>query len=79
MPNRYFLYVCIIAFVLIDNGFAWRHFWKGRNFGGNLGDPVRRHVKQRLPASDQYTDSSIIFEQNLDHFDPTNTATWKQV
>ncbi|KAJ6625679.1 putative serine protease K12H4.7, partial [Pseudolycoriella hygida] len=47
----------------------------GRRTGGNLGDPTGNHgftsENVTLPPDEW-------FEQILDHFNPTNVATWKQ-
>lgn len=50
---------------------GWRHFWKGRRDGGNLGNPSSVKLEKPLPADEWFT-------QNLDHFNPTNKETWKQ-
>lgn len=51
---------------------SWRNFWKGRYSKGNtyLNDNSENPV---AAVSEQW------FQQNLDHFDPTNTKTWQQV
>lgn len=50
------------------------------------GRPVRKHgmlglpaVTKSLAASGDEEVKEKWLEQRLDHFDPTNTATWKQV
>lgn len=66
---------CATFFVLIQTTFGWRQFWKGRRSGGNLGGASGIHGLQGenvdLPEDEW-------FEQLLDHFNPTNAATWKQ-
>lgn len=61
-------------FVLFINAVCgWRHFWKGRKFNGNLGDPTHFHLKLGSASED------LWFTQNLDHFEPLNRKTWNQV
>ncbi|XP_012279543.1 putative serine protease K12H4.7 [Orussus abietinus] len=56
--------------LLVDFGASWRTFTKGRARGGNVGAPkLSKHYD--LPP-DQW------IEQNLDHFNPTETRTWLQ-
>lgn len=74
--------IFLILLIYVDNAFAWRNFWKGRDNGGNLGNTkTHRHLNQRLHANiDLEKDiPDHWLNQNLDHFDPTNTVTWKQV
>lgn len=65
---------CVILFAIIHSSFGWRQFWKGRQTGGNLGTASK--------SSDFLADDFLPPEewttQLLDHFDPTNTRTWKQ-
>lgn len=51
-----------------------RTFWRGRHHGGNLGGPSKSEdgLESNLLPAAQW------FEQNLDHFDPTNSKTWQQ-
>lgn len=68
----FLLIITIIAFVHIDTVHGWRTFWKGRHFNGNLQLQNVNVSLEKLP-SDQW------FNQKLDHFDASNTETWKQV
>lgn len=68
----------IIQFFLITyyypGALSIRLFSHGRRFDGNLGDPSKHQtLNSDLLPPDQW------FQQNLDHFDPTNSKTWKQV
>lgn len=53
---------------------GWRTFWKGRRFDGNVGHPT--DFKGQLGGEG---DEDLWFTQKLDHFEPTNDKTWKQV
>lgn len=53
---------------------GWRSFWKGRRFGGNLGHPT--DSKGILNDGEN---EDLWFVQKLDHFEPMNVKTWKQV
>lgn len=53
---------------------GWRTFWKGRKFDGNVGHPT--DFKGRLGNDG---DNDLWFTQKLDHFEPVNDKTWKQV
>ena len=46
-------------------------FHRGREYGGMLGVP--KHDPNISLPPDEW------FEQQLDHFDPTDTRTWEQV
>lgn len=50
---------------------AWKIFHLGRSHGGNIADPELL-TNYKLPP-DQW------FDQTLDHFNPTDERTWKQV
>lgn len=52
---------------------CWRVFHFGRSSGGNLGNPE----SHKLLSTENVTDK--WFTQNLDHFNPNNEVTWKQV
>lgn len=67
-----FLFLVVLCFMPIS---AWRTFWKGRKFGGNLGHPT--DSKGILMNDGENED--LWFVQKLDHFEPMNTKTWKQV
>lgn len=56
---------------LFTSSLSWRVFHLGRKYGGNLniGESIAR---AGLPPVQW-------FEQNLDHFNPTDARTWKQV
>lgn len=64
----------LIYFLTQFSSSALRLFSHGRRFNGNLGDPspVANKLDLGLPADEW-------FDQNLDHFDPTSSKTWKQV
>lgn len=66
----------IAALVLMTSApaLAWRTFWKGRRFDGNVGHPTDFHA-----ALGAQSDDDLWFMQKLDHFEPTNDKTWKQV
>lgn len=66
---------CFVFLAIIHSTLGWRHFWKGRQTGGNLGGAARR---DGLNSENGNLPPDEWFEQMLDHFDPTNTATWKQ-
>lgn len=53
---------------------SWRSFWKGRRYGGNIGHPS--DSKGFLRSEDN---EDLWFTQKLDHSDPMNVQTWKQV
>lgn len=58
---------CILLFVIsFYEVSCWKKFWRGRIFDGG--------EQYELGAAED-----LWFEQYLDHFDPTNTNTWKQV
>lgn len=65
--------MCVIFLVVIDSSFGWRQFWKGRQTGGNLGGAT-----SGLSAENFNLPPDEWFDQMLDHFNPTNTARWKQ-
>nr|CAD7456840.1 unnamed protein product [Timema tahoe] len=63
-------FTCGVLVVLCGLVEGWKTFHHGRHKGGMLGAP--------------YTDQQIVlppaewFEQKLDHFNPTDTTTWRQ-
>lgn len=65
---------CVILLALIHSSFGWRQFWKGRHTGGNLGGASGNNDL----LTDNFLPPDEWFVQMLDHFDPTNTGTWKQ-
>lgn len=68
---RYILFWLIILYLShLTN--AWRHFWKGRKNGGNLGHPSNFEISDKPLPQDEW------FTQNLDHFNPINNETWQQ-
>lgn len=69
-----FLFSVIFLASLCEPTYGWRSFWKGRRFGGNVGHPTD---SKGLLSSDENED--LWFVQKLDHFEPMNTKTWKQV
>lgn len=64
--------ITILLLFDVNLCWAWRGFWKGRRFNGNLGDPFDSMTTAQLPPDEW-------FEQELDHFDAINTKTWNQV
>lgn len=65
----------LIVFLTVFWGFAspWRVFQRGRFVGGNLGVPSGGFEESNLIVKTEW------FLQRLDHFNPTDTRTWKQV
>lgn len=70
-----FLLLLVILLIFCQPSESWRTFWKGRRYGGNIGHPV--DSKGLLRDADDNED--LWFTQNLNHFDPMNLQTWKQV
>lgn len=69
------LKLILVVFVAISQpALGWRSFWKGRRFDGNVGDPT--NFKPLLGAEGA---DDLWFNQKLDHFEPMNDKTWKQV
>ena len=69
--------LCLIflaLFVIFEPTLCWRTFWKGRRFDGNVGHPT--DIKGKLGSEG---DEDLWFIQKLDHFEPANDKTWKQV
>lgn len=62
---------CLIIICNFDGIFGWRTFLRGRSKNGNIGAPILSK-EYELPED-------MWFQQNLDHFDPTNMQTWQQV
>lgn len=69
----FFLFVALFA-LLAPAPSVGHRLLRGRPVGkyGFLGLPVKRSDYYASPIAPQWQD------QRLDHFDPTNTATWKQ-
>jgi hypothetical protein len=67
--------IFVILFVTFQPIFGWRTFWKGRKFDGNVGHPTdsRGNLRENVGGDD------LWFTQKLDHFEPMNDKTWKQV
>lgn len=63
--------LCVLLIFLQVN--CWKNFHHGRGFGGNLGKPGNGS----LVYSDEFPEQ--WFTQKLDHFNPNNEVTWKQV
>ena len=62
----------ILLFVaIVNSGEAWRNFMRGRRKNGNVGEP--NLLKDYTPVPDQW------FTQILDHSNPVDGRTWKQV
>lgn len=66
--------LCFLIFVVLNETSAWRTFWRGRRFDGNVGHPTDFQGSLRNAG-----DEDLWFEQKLDHFEPMNDKTWKQV
>ncbi|XP_037042971.1 putative serine protease K12H4.7 [Bradysia coprophila] len=64
---------CVILLSVMQTSFGWRQFWKGRRTGGN----VRVATAGNVPRF-WFAPITEWFDQLLDHFNTTNTATWKQ-
>ncbi|XP_044588209.1 putative serine protease K12H4.7 [Cotesia glomerata] len=64
---KYLLVLCLLIFA--DGSSAWRRFFRGRSKDG-LGTP---NLSRNHTLADD-----LWFQQELDHFDPTNTQTWHQ-
>ncbi|XP_033099786.1 putative serine protease K12H4.7 [Anneissia japonica] len=60
----------VLSFVIVVSEAAYPKYLLGRPRGGMLPPPVTN--KYHVLPPDQW------IEQKLDHFDPTNTKTWKQ-
>ena len=70
-----FKYLVLLVLVSVDQAFSFQLI---------RGRPVGKHGLLGLPkTSESYVGDSLPkaqwFEQRLDHFDPVNTQTWKQV
>lgn len=64
----------VLAFLLVylsHVACGGKHFRLGRSKGGNLGAPGG-YKGEPLPAAQW-------FKQKLDHFNPSDLSTWKQV
>lgn len=70
-----YIFKIVIFIVLAEAACGWRTFWKGRRLNGNIGDPT--HFKKSVDHGDGSED--LWFTQKLDHSQPMNTQTWKQV
>lgn len=62
----------VLLFSLFFSVYTWKIFFRGREVGGNIGQPL---------AESNYLDDipEEWFTQNLDHFNPTEDRTWQQV
>lgn len=66
---------CAIALLcILPQCMGWRFFLRGRQRGGNLGNPSNKTETSSLGSVEE-----LWFNQTLDHFDPTNDAKWSQV
>ena len=67
-----FSLILLFVLVFINSSFSLRLF---------RGRPVNKHGLLAVPESTTVADvdSERWFIQRLDHFDPTNLKTWKQV
>ncbi|XP_025835143.1 putative serine protease F56F10.1 [Agrilus planipennis] len=62
--------IVLVFFVTIWNfSNSWRIFHRGRSVGGNIGQP---------PETSAPNVPEKWFIQNLDHFNPSDTRTWRQ-
>lgn len=62
--------LCLLFVVQVN---CWKSFHFGRSFGGNLGKPRNNNSVLPEPFPEMW------FTQKLDHFNPNNEVTWKQV
>lgn len=67
------LKIIILLIVATNQLIAWRIFHLGRHVGGNLGVPFSKDFLNDSRVSEKY------FDQYLNHFNPTDRRTWKQV
>lgn len=66
--------LCAIALLcILPQCMGWRFFLRGRQRGGNLGNPSNKTETSSLGSVEE-----LWFNQTLDHFDPTNDAKWSQ-
>lgn len=65
--------ILLCSLTLVVNIHAWKIFHRGRGAGGNLGLPVRSSISSVKQIPEKW------FIQNLDHFNPVDQRTWKQV
>lgn len=69
---KMWIFNCLLFCIIIQSICPWRIFYRGRGVGGNIGKPpVKNYGFQTIPEE--------WFDQSLDHFNPTDTRTWKQV
>jgi hypothetical protein len=61
-------FILLLIFGSFQESFGIRKFWRGRRFEAEPAEPKKLEGNEDL-----------WFEQQLDHFDPTNSKTWKQV
>jgi hypothetical protein len=68
------LFKAVVFLILFNCALGFGAFWRGRRFGGNIGDPDDdlKSINTRTGIVNSW------FTQKLDHFDPTNSNTWQQ-
>lgn len=71
MFNKVNFILIFIFFIGLSECIRFRN---GRRFGGNLGEPSKK-----VNFSHTEHSPALWFDQLLDHFDPLNNETWKQV
>lgn len=71
MGRVVWIVVLLMSLACIAEGV--RFFHRGRQHGGNLQLWTKSQLPKELLPEEQW------FTQQLDHFDPTNQRTWKQV
>lgn len=67
---KLWLYICFLCVFAGVN--SWRKFERGRKSTGNIGEPKSQKTQLKDIPTQWYF-------QNLDHFNPTDERTWKQV
>lgn len=65
-----YLLIILLLLGLCNLAWTWKRFSGGKH-KDNLGEPAL--------SKDQVLPGDEWFQQNLDHFDPTNMQTWQQV
>lgn len=65
--------IFVIVAAICSPALGWRNFWKGRRFEGNVGHPTDFRGELGSDGGD------LWFTQKLDHSQPMDDKTWKQV
>lgn len=63
--NKLIICVTLVSAFFLSDVDCLRRFWRGRRF----------ELESKLLGADP----DLWFEQKLDHFNPTNNASWNQV